>query len=92
MPDNRRPGMLEDFLAFLIPAGDELLPRVDGFLEGFQARRFQDVHLSKARIHCWLASRRRPEDRSEPQSRRICSRRMQDAQPFAQWLRKALVD
>ena len=38
MPDNRLPGMLEDFLAFLVPEGDRTLPHVDRFLGGIRRR------------------------------------------------------
>jgi len=94
MPDNRQPGMLEDFLAFLIPDGDELLPRVDGFLAGLpRPRRFQDVHLPKARLHCWLALQDEP---GRPFGTAITARYLhadrEVVQPFVQWLRKALVD
>jgi len=94
MPDNRLPGRLEDFLAFLIPAGDELLPRVDDFLDGLpKPRRFHDVHLSKARLHCWLALQREP---GLPFGTAIKARYLepdcQYAEPFVKWLRRALVD
>ncbi len=94
MPDNRLPGMLEDFLAFLIPAGDALLPQVDGFLDGLpKPRRFYDVHLPKARLHCWLALQETP---GRPFGTAITAKYLDadchHAEPFAQWLRKALVD
>jgi hypothetical protein len=94
MPDNRRPGMLEDFLAFLIPDGDDLLPQVDGFLDGLpRPRRFQNVHLPKARLHCWLALQETP---GRPFGTAITARYLRAdrdvVQPFVQWLRKALVD
>jgi len=94
IPDNRQPGMLEDFLAFLIPDGDELLPRVDSFLDGIpRPRRFQNVHLPKARLHCWLALQDEP---GKPFGTAITARYLhadrEVVQPFVQWLRRALVD
>jgi hypothetical protein len=94
MPDNRRPGMLEDFLAFLIPEGDNLLPRVDAFLNDLpKPRRFREVHVSKARLHCWLALQEEP---GRPFGTAITARYLhadrEVVQPFVQWLRKALVD
>jgi hypothetical protein len=95
MPDNRVPGMLEDFLAFLIPDGDPLLPRVDCFLQDIppQMRRYRDSHKSKARIHCWLALQKEP---GRPFGTAITARYLdadcKNVELFVQWLRKALVD
>jgi hypothetical protein len=94
MPDNRLPGMLENFLAFLVPNNDSLLPRVDGFLEEIKTiRRFSESHLPKARIHCWLALQKEP---GKPLGQAITARYLdasrEVADPFVQWLRAALVD
>ncbi len=95
MPDNRTPGMLEDFLAFLIPGGDPLLPRVDCFLQDIPPtmRRYRDSHKSKVRIHCWLALQKEP---GRPFGTAITARYLdadcKSVEPFVQWLRKALVD
>jgi hypothetical protein len=95
MPDNRLPGILEDFLAFLIPAGDPLLPRVDVFLDGIPEpeRRFAAKDRSKARVHAWLAAQAQP---GKPLGQAIQARYL-DAEaaavaPFLSWLRAALVD
>jgi hypothetical protein len=57
MPDNVRPGMLEDFARLLVPAGDPLLQRVDPCLQAIPAseRRWSAIHHAKAEIHTWLA-------------------------------------
>lgn len=58
MPDNNNNGMLEDFVAFLIPAGDKLLPEVDNVLTNIETKclnKYKSNHHSKARIHTWLA-------------------------------------
>ena len=95
MPDNRLPGMLEGFLAFLIPDDDPLLPRVDCFLQDIPAtmRRFHEPHLPKARIHSWLALQEEP---GRPLGTAITARYLdadcKRAAPFVQWLRKALGD
>ncbi len=95
MPDNRLPGMLEDFLGFLVPQGDALLPRVDGFLDGIpeDIRPFPAAHRCKARIHSWLALQEEP---GRPLGQAITYRYL-DAQrsvvdPFVKWMRAALVD
>jgi hypothetical protein len=57
MPDNSLPGMLEDYLAFLVPMDDSLFVRAKQCVGEIPAeqRRFAEVHLTKALIHTWLA-------------------------------------
>lgn len=95
MPDNRLPGVLEDFLGFLVPMGDALLPLVDGFLDGIPepVRRFAIKDRSKARLHAWLATQEQP---GKPLGLAIKARYL-DAEmaviaPFLSWLRASLVD
>jgi len=95
MPDNRLPGILEDFLTFLVPIGDALLPLVDVFLDGIPepARRIAAKERSKARNHAWLAAQEQP---GKPHGLAIKARYL-DAEtdavaPFLSWLRAALVD
>lgn len=57
MPDNRLPGMMEDFLRFLVPPEDALLPLAERAVDGIpdDVRRFRAAYRSKALIHTWLA-------------------------------------
>ena len=58
MPDNNNRGMLEDFISYLIPTDDKLLPIVDNTLAGIEKQKlnkYSDEHKSKAKIHTWLA-------------------------------------
>ena len=58
MPDNKINGMLEDFISFLIPEGDQLLPMVNSTLEDIESNRLNRYnmhHHAKAEIHTWLA-------------------------------------
>jgi hypothetical protein len=58
MPDNKLNGMLEDFIAFLVPQHDELLPIVYDSLKDIEIKRLNKYslkHKSKAAIHTWLA-------------------------------------
>jgi hypothetical protein len=57
MPDNALPGMLEDYLCFLVPEGDLLFERARRCVGEIpaQERRFIEAHLTKAMIHTWLA-------------------------------------
>jgi hypothetical protein len=95
MPDNRLPGILEDFLAFLVPTEDALLPLVDVFLDGIPgpARRFAAKDRSKARIHAWLAAQEQP---GKPLGLAIKARYLDveaaAVAPFLSWLRATLVD
>jgi hypothetical protein len=95
MPDNRLPGMLESFLAFLVPAEDRLLLLVDGFLSGIPAadRRFPEGRLPKARIHAWLTVQEQP---GKPLGQAITARYL-NAQhevvgPFLNWVKTVFVD
>ncbi|MDR3198924.1 MAG: hypothetical protein LBU34_13750 [Planctomycetaceae bacterium] len=58
MPNNKTNGMLEDFIAFLVPEKDQLLPIVDNILDDIEKRDLQKysiIHKAKAKIHTWLA-------------------------------------
>lgn len=58
MPNNHLPGMLEDFIQFLVPPNDALLPEARQILATLEAKavqQYKDVHQSKALIHTWLA-------------------------------------
>jgi len=57
MPDNLLPGLLEDFVKFLVPAGDPLFDRARGCVSGIppEQRRFPSASTSKAELHTWLA-------------------------------------
>jgi hypothetical protein len=57
MPNNILPGMLEDYLCFLVPTGDALFERATHCVDEIpvEERRFIEAHRTKARIHTWLA-------------------------------------
>lgn len=62
MPDNQLNGMLEDFVAALIPGGDALWPYAKQCVAAIapQDRLFSETHLAKVHIHTWLAWRKKP--------------------------------
>jgi len=63
MPSNDTNGMLEDFLSFLIPSNDKLLPIVDSTLneiENKKLNKYSLIHKSKAKIHSWLSWQEEP--------------------------------
>ena len=58
MPSNNTNGLLEDFVSFLVPQDDKLLPIVDATLtdiENKKLNKYSLIHKSKARIHSWLS-------------------------------------
>jgi hypothetical protein len=98
MPDNKLPGKLEDFLAFLVPPHDVLLPAVDTFLGTLPSRdacpaRFPDKDRIKARIHSWLAIQEQP---GKPMGQAITARYLDASAPmaleFIAWLKRLFVE
>jgi hypothetical protein len=57
MPDNVLTGMLEDFVAKLVPSGDAGFAHAQTVLTSLPAgvQKFAPVHFAKAHIHTWLA-------------------------------------
>lgn len=63
MPNNQLPGMLEDFVAYLIPPGDTLHPKAEAILQELEQaglNRYTLIHHPKALIHTWLAWQKTP--------------------------------
>lgn len=63
MPDNRLDGMLEDFIAVLVPVDDKLLPEVKSNLDTIEQKglnKYKAETKSKAIIHSWLACQEDP--------------------------------
>jgi hypothetical protein len=62
MPNNELPGMLEDFVRFLVPEGDSLWDRATDCLARIpqQELRFPPARQSKAHVHTWLAWQEEP--------------------------------
>ena len=91
MPNNQFPGMLEDFIQFLVPAGDPLWARAADCLERIpeQDQRFPKEHQGKAHIHTWLAWQEEP---GTPLGLAITKRYLDADAPHAQqlmgWIRR----
>lgn len=62
MPNNNLPGILEDFIALLIPADDAISHFARAALRSVPAaeRRYRPVDEAKAYVHTWLAWQREP--------------------------------
>tara|TARA_R110002167_G_C12663580_1_gene650149 strand:+ start:1282 stop:1908 length:627 start_codon:yes stop_codon:yes gene_type:complete len=58
MPNNNENGMLEDFISFLVPKEDKILPIVNETLTNIESKglnQYSLIHKSKATIHSWLS-------------------------------------
>jgi hypothetical protein len=93
-PDNRLPGMLENFVAFLVPKNDKMMPHVDRFLDSIPRddRLFSPVHLPKAKIHSYLAIQNQP---GKPLGLAITARYFdagrEVVRPFLKWINDVLI-
>lgn len=92
MPDNRLPGILEDFVAQLIPTGDALLGKAETTLREIEReglRRYAAPQYPKALIHTWLAWQEVP---GQPMGLAITARALSHDTPlagaFVAWLRR----
>jgi hypothetical protein len=91
MPDNRLPGILEDFLRFLVPDGDPLLAHANHSIDTIPIGlcRFTSLKRPKALIHNWLAWQEEP---GKPFGQAISARYLDPNLPaadlFADWLRR----
>lgn len=91
MPDNKVPGILEDFLAFLVPAGDPLFTYVRSTLDDLPVgiTRFSAGKKPKALIHSWLSYQEEP---GRPLGQAVSARYLDPALPtadaFADWIRR----
>jgi len=91
MPDNQIPGILEDFLRFLVPDGDGLWVHVEQSIASIPSAhlRFSDPKKPKAWIHTWLAWQEEP---GKPLGQAISARYLDSSLPvanvFAGWLQR----
>ena len=90
MPDNHLNGMLEDFIQFLVPVDDQLLPMVKDHLTSIESRslhKYAGVHRAKALVHAWLALQESPgTPMGQAITKRYLSTDQQTCQNFINWL------
>lgn len=91
MPNNRANGMLEDFIEFLVPDNDKLLPIVHSTLEDIERKdlnAYNVIHRSKAVIHTWLSWQ---EDPGSPMGQAITKKYLdtdrETCLTFVNWLK-----
>ena len=92
MPDNQISGILEDFVAHLIPTTDSLRPVAEDTLQTIEQgglHRYRPSYRPKAFIHTWLAWQETP---GMPMGLAITARALQHNPPlanrFVTWLKK----
>ena len=91
MPNNSTSGMLEDFIKFLVPDTDRLLPEavaVINKIEEEKIKNYNNVHRAKALIHTWLSWQDSP---GTPLglaiTKRYLSTELDICQRFVHWLK-----
>lgn len=96
MPNNNLNGMLEDFLSFLVPHDDKLLPVINATLADMELKKLNKyslTHKSKAVIHSWLSVQ---EDPGTPLGQSITKRYLstdaETCQDLINWLNSLFVD
>jgi hypothetical protein len=92
MPNNQLPGMLEDFVALLMPEDDNLRPKAEEILREIEREglnRYGDIHRAKALIHTWLAWQETPGmPMGQAITARVLRRESAIAKVFADWLQR----
>ena len=89
MPDNQLPGMLENFIEFLVSPNDALWERARNCVAGIpeNERPFRPQHQIKAHVHTWLAWKEQP---GKPLGQAIKMRYLDadlpQAQQFISWI------
>lgn len=89
MPNNSDPGMIEDFITFLVRPTDALWPRVIKCVDEIpsEERLFGDK-TAKARIHTWLAWQSEPGiPMGVAITKHYVDANCQEAQEFVAWIR-----
>lgn len=90
MPDNRNPGMLEDFLIELAPQdGIEAARNCIANAQNKELTSFKKVHLSKAVIHTYLAWQDEPgRPLGQAVTVQVLQPNTQTAKAFVDWLKR----
>lgn len=93
MPNNNVPGILEDFLKFLVPDGDEVFSYAEKSVDKIPVKRFRNLDRPKVLMHTWLAWQEEP---GKPYGQAITARYLDTdlplGQSFAAWLRNVFFD
>lgn len=90
MPDNHRPGELEDFIAGMIPPHDPVWPHSKRYVKDIPEadRQFKSTKLTRAQVHAWLATREEPRQIGLAISAQDLLHTEKVASSFVDWLRR----
>lgn len=92
MPDNRSTGMLEDFLAQLVPSTSKCLFALAQKCAEEAAERgaeFKPAHATKANVHTWLAWQDEPgKSLHQAVHHRVLDPEAAESKPFVRWFRR----
>ena len=94
MPDNGSTGELEDFIADMIPSGDPVWPLSEDYIEGIpvEHRKFKEGKILRAKVHSWLATRRRPRQMGTAIEAGDLNTGTENCERFVGWLRELFED
>lgn len=94
MPDNERPGELEDFIAAMIPDDDPVWPLSRAYVAGIpeEHRKFTSRKTRKAEVHAWLAARAAPRPMGIAIRARDLDVESAVCRRFVGWLRELFVE
>lgn len=89
MPDNQSAGELEGFVAGMIQPTDPVWPLSENYVDGIpeEHRKFTGRKIVGAKVHAWLAARRRPRQMGTAISAGDLDTNAAEAQAFLEWLR-----
>ncbi|GHT48008.1 hypothetical protein FACS189440_10500 [Bacteroidia bacterium] len=89
MPNNNLNGILEDFISFLVPQEDNLMPIATETLQNIENKGLDKYrpHKSKAKIHTWLAWQEEPgKPFGQSITNKVLSTDNDTCQKFVTWL------
>jgi hypothetical protein len=90
-PNNSLPGILEDFVSYLVPDNDYLWTYACQAVDSIpmENRRFKNSYLPKVYIHTWLAWQEEPgTPLGQAITKRYLDASLPDAQKFIEWLKR----
>jgi hypothetical protein len=90
MPNNKTSGMIEDFITFLIPSEDKLLPKITAFLNDLEKEslnKYSLNHTSKAKLNVWLALQETPVPMGLSITKKYLTTEEANCQLFIGWLK-----
>ena len=89
MPDNGAPGELEDFVRKMIPDSDPVWPKADAYIDDIpEPRKFQSHKVEKAKVHAWMATRKKPGRMGAAIGAGDLDVRVASCQTFVSWVRE----